>query len=418
MNAKNKKILLLISFILSAGYILIGIALYEYTHKYAEDQNKKKLDQILLSQRALHSYIEDVQKPVYYKLKSEGKLYKEFFNPKVLSFTYIARGIHERLNTLRLEENSTQIYYKLATDNPRNAVNQANENELKILNMFRKNGNDAQYSQLIYENGHHYIYYAIPIEKNKESCMKCHASPSSAPQELIEQYGTKAGFGESVGHLRAIISLKMPFDDELAAANEIFQLIMLMLTLFLVILFGVIIYFFKKLDKSQKTIEEKNKKLIILAEKDALTGIFNRRSFENDLENMINEKFVALIILDIDYFKIINDTYGHQTGDKILKMLAELVNNTLRDSDHFYRIGGEEFAILTSWTNKEEIEAMIQRLIKTINDYDFGLIKKVHVSIGITFKNDFDDVKSLFKRADDALYTAKENGRNQYYINH
>jgi len=50
--------------------------------------------------------------------------------------------------------------------------------------------------------------------------------------------------------------------------------------------------------------------------------------------------------------------------------------------------------------------------------YDFGLIKKVHVSIGITFKNDFDDVKSLFKRADDALYTAKENGRNQYYINH
>jgi diguanylate cyclase (GGDEF)-like protein len=409
--------LLEVPFILTAGYVLIGMALYEYTHRYAEDQNKKKLDQILLNQRALHSYIEDVQKPVYYKLKEEGKLYKEFFDPKVLSFTYIARGIHERLNNLRVEENTTKIYYKLATDNPRNPVNKADQFELKTLNMFRTKANDMQYSEIIHENGHSYIYYAMPVERNKESCMKCHSSPDKAPRELIKQYGSEAGFGESVGNLRAIISLKMPFDDELAEANEIFQLIMLILTVFLLILFGVIIYFFKKLDQSQRLIEEKNKKLTILAQRDSLTGIYNRRSFENDLKNMIVDESVVLMILDIDYFKKINDTHGHQTGDRILKELADLVNNSLRDTDHFYRIGGEEFAILTIQTSIEEIKTMIQRLMYTINEHDFIIDEHVHVSIGIAFKKDSDDFTSLFKRADSALYIAKEAGRNQYVIN-
>lgn len=416
MVLKNSRILIILGFLLLSGYAIIGSALYEYTHNYAVDQNKKKLDQLLLNQRALHSYLEDHLKPVIYQLKKEGKLYDGFFNPKVLSFTYIARGIHEQLNVLRVENNITQIYYKLATDNPRNILNKANPEELKILNQFRHNPSLKEYSQVIEKNTHSYIYYAMPIEPNKASCMKCHSTPEKAPQELLQQYGKIAGFGEKEGAIRAMISLKMPFDDELSEANHIFLLIMAILALFLVILFGVIIYFVRQLDKKQQIIEEKNKTLSILAELDGLTGVYNRRSFESDLRNEISDDSLVLIMFDIDYFKKINDTYGHQEGDTVLKELSTFVRTNLRESDQLYRIGGEEFVILARERNLEDIEHVINRLLLKVGEYDFGINQAVHISAGIALRTDADTPETLFKRADEALYEAKESGRNRYVI--
>ncbi|MDD5717985.1 MAG: diguanylate cyclase [Sulfuricurvum sp.] len=416
MTPKNKRMLMILSAILLCGYALVGSALYEYTHKYAEDQNKKKLDQLLLNQRALHSYLEDHLKPVIYELKKENKLYPEFFDPKVLSFTYIARNIHDQLNILRSENNITQISYKLATDNPRNPLNQANKDELSILERFRHDPSLKEYSLVMHEGDHHYIYYAIPIEANKDSCMKCHSTPDKAPRELIERYGATAGFGEKVGNLRAMISLKMPFDDELSEANQIFFLVMGILTLFLALLYGVILYFIRKLDDSQQLIEEKNKKLSILAERDSLTGVLNRRSFDNDLMHQINHPTLGLMIYDIDYFKKINDTYGHQTGDKVLRTLSSLIQSHLRDSDRLYRIGGEEFAIITENQAPEDIERVAERLLRIVSEFDFEIGESVHISIGISIRLETDQAASLYKRADDALYQAKNEGRNRYVI--
>ena len=416
MELKNKRIIFLFTLLLIAGYVIIGTTLYKYTHDYAEDQNKKKLDQLLLNQEALHSYLEDQLKPVIYKLKEENKLYNEFFDPKVLSFTYIARGIHQNLNTLRDENNITRFYYKLATDNPRNGLNYASADELGLLNYFRANPNIKEYSTVIQENGHDYIYYAMPIEPNKESCMKCHSTPDKAPTELLEKYGDTAGFGESVGNIRAIISLKMPFDDELAEANRIFYLIMGILTLFLLTLYAIVFYFMRRLDHKQQIIEEKNKNLSILAERDGLTNIFNRRSFDTDLADRIENPLLTLIIFDIDLFKSINDTYGHQVGDDILRSLTSLIRSNLRDEDQFYRIGGEEFAILTYKQNIEDTEQVVCRLLQKVSEYNFNISQQVHISAGIAMQSGNDTPLSLFKRADDALYRAKEEGRNCYRV--
>lgn len=416
MDFKNKNLIIFFSLLLIAGYVIIGIALYEYTHKYAEDQNKKKLDQLLLNQQALHNYIEDELKPVIYKLKEENKLYKEFFDPKVLSFTYIARGIHQHFNTLRDEHNITRIDYKLAADNPRNPINNASADELKLLRYFRDNPNVKEYSSIIHENNHNYIYYAMPIEPSKASCMKCHSTPEKAPVELLKQYGDTAGFGESVGNIRAIISLKMPFDDELKEANKIFYLTMGILTLFLLSLFSVVFYFMRRLDHKQQIIEEKNKILSVLAELDGLTNIYNRRSFDTDLANRIAIPSLTLIIFDIDHFKEINDTYGHQSGDNILKNLTSLIRANLREEDQFYRIGGEEFAILTYRQNIEDTEQLVSRLLLKISEYDFNISQPVHISAGIAMQSGYDTPLSLFKRSDDALYRAKEEGRNCYRI--
>lgn len=416
MNLKNKNLILLFTLLLIAGYVIIGTTLYEYTHSYAEDQNKKKLDQLLLNQEALHSYLEDQLKPVIYKLKEENNLYKGFFDPKVLSFTYIARGIHQNLNTLRDEHNITRIYYKLATDNPRNPVNLASAEELKLLNYFRTNPNIKEYSALINENNHNYIYYAMPIEPSKKSCMKCHSTPDKAPAELIKQYGDTAGFGETIGNIRAMISLKMPFDDELAEANQIFYLIMGILTLFLLTLFSIVLYFMRQLEHKQQIIEEKNKNLSILAERDGLTNIFNRRSFDTDLANRIKNPSLTLIIFDIDHFKTVNDIYGHQVGDDILKSLTSLIRSNLREEDQLYRVGGEEFAILTYKQNIEDTEQLVSRLLFKVSEYHFNIPQQVYISAGIAMQSGNDTPLSLFKRADDALYRAKEEGRNCYRV--
>jgi len=191
---------------------------------------------------------------------------------------------------------------------------------------------------------------------------------------------------------------------------------MAILTLFLVILFGVIIYFVRQLDKKQQIIEEKNKTLSILAELDGLTGVYNRRSFESDLRNEISDDSLVLIMFDIDYFKKINDTYGHQEGDTVLKELSTFVRTNLREADQLYRIGGEEFVILTRERNLEDIEHVINRLLLKVGEYDFGINQAVHISAGIAFRTDLDTPETLFKRADEALYEAKESGRNRYVI--
>ena len=411
MIPNNRKRLSILAVILVGGYVSVGALLYEYAHHYALDQNQKKLDQILLNQRALHSYLENQLKPVIYQLKDEGKLYKDFFNPQVLSFTYIARGIHHELNALRQEANTTPIYYKLATDNPRNPINQATPEELRILTIFRQHKDQVDYSRVIDEGGHAYIYYAIPVEPNRASCMKCHSSPDKAPRELIEQYGSQSGFGESVGTIRAIISLKMPFDDELSEANRIFQIVMGVLGIFLVLFYGVIVYFFRKLDKSHHIIEEKNDALLILAEHDGLTGLCNRRRFDSDLAHWRAAQEFGLIILDIDRFKHINDTYGHPMGDQVLRSLAHLIQMHIDSLDVVYRIGGEEFAILLH--DSQKIESLAQTLLLCVGEYDFGIKEHLHISIGMSVVVSTDTPSSLFKRVDDALYLAKQSGRNR-----
>ncbi|MGM0419319.1 MAG: GGDEF domain-containing protein, partial [Thermodesulfobacteriota bacterium] len=122
---------------------------------------------------------------------------------------------------------------------------------------------------------------------------------------------------------------------------------------------------------------------------------------------------LSLMILDIDYFKNINDTFGHQTGDKVLKELSQLIQTTIRDSDYFFRIGGEEFALLLPNTSTKNAGDSARRLRKKTEQNNFTKVNKITVSIGLTQYIQDEDEDSFIKRADTALYKAKENGRNR-----
>jgi diguanylate cyclase (GGDEF)-like protein len=158
---------------------------------------------------------------------------------------------------------------------------------------------------------------------------------------------------------------------------------------------------------------------------DGLTGLYNRRLFEVSLEREYNRtkrhpSDFSLAILDIDFFKKVNDTYGHQYGDYVLKTVATIMKQSFRKTDLLFRYGGEELVIIMAETNIEGAIIPVQRLRKAVEDYDFnynGVHSKVTVSIGLTTNyQDFTSPSEILKSADEALYRAKESGRNRVIL--
>ncbi len=169
-----------------------------------------------------------------------------------------------------------------------------------------------------------------------------------------------------------------------------------------------------------KELEEKNREIKILAETDSLTRTYNRRKvFEKLEEEMIrSERYgnhLSVIIFDIDLFKSVNDTYGHLVGDKILYEIAKIVKQNIRKPDIFGRYGGEEFIIILPETNSKGATGLAEKIRKIIEKHDFGIDRKVTISLGVTSYKYGDTVDSLISRADKALYKAKEAGRNKVF---
>lgn len=158
---------------------------------------------------------------------------------------------------------------------------------------------------------------------------------------------------------------------------------------------------------------------------DGLTGLYNRRQFEIGLEQEYNRtkrhpSDFSLAILDIDFFKKVNDTYGHQYGDYVLKTVADLMKNSFRKTDLLYRYGGEELVMIMPETNIEGAIIPVQRLRRMVEEYDFnynGVKAKVTVSMGLTMNySNFASSADILKSADEALYRAKESGRNRVIL--
>ncbi len=174
------------------------------------------------------------------------------------------------------------------------------------------------------------------------------------------------------------------------------------------------------IDMTERKMMEK--KLEYVAQTDALTGLYNRLRFDDIIQREITfgkrqDIPLSIIYMDIDFFKKINDNYGHDIGDMILKEIAFIIRDVLRVSDYPFRWGGEEFIILCPSTTLTEIKVLAERLRERIAENNFSIHKKVTVSIGLTQYQDGESVDEMIKRADQALYQAKERGRNKVVEN-
>ncbi|MCK4268757.1 MAG: GGDEF domain-containing protein, partial [Actinomycetia bacterium] len=176
-----------------------------------------------------------------------------------------------------------------------------------------------------------------------------------------------------------------------------------------------------------KRLKVYNARLNEIATHDNLTGLYNHREFYNQLENEAELTkryglFFSLAIFDLDFFKKINDKYGHKAGDVVLAAVAGTIKQTARLHDICARYGGEEFAVILPQTHKEDGIIIAKRICAQIASNPIVIDDetdpvKLTISAGVAeFERDAKDIEGLFNKADSALYNAKETGRNRVVV--
>ncbi|MBU0593721.1 MAG: bifunctional diguanylate cyclase/phosphodiesterase [Gammaproteobacteria bacterium] len=179
----------------------------------------------------------------------------------------------------------------------------------------------------------------------------------------------------------------------------------------------------RELESMHTSLDQKNTELWTMAHRDPLTGIFNRRCFDEDWRMLLSvasghRVAVSVMLFDCDHFKAINDTYGHQAGDQVLKSIAQVLQLTLRSGDRLYRLGGDEFVTMFLDADIRRVEEVAKRCVEAVDQYDFSLLgikEPIRISIGLAYAEGVhtENLMSLQKQADVAMYFAKRPGHGK-----
>ncbi len=168
-------------------------------------------------------------------------------------------------------------------------------------------------------------------------------------------------------------------------------------------------------NESYEKMKQDRERLEYDAKHDMLTGVYNRKAYEEIIAHQ-ERRHIGFLIIDVDYFKQINDTYGHQTGDKVLQRVANVLSQNFRSEDSICRIGGDEFAVIMVYADsslKDLVRSKIENIAAMLRDAA-GDVPGVTLSVGVAFSDRKDPQGTIYEDADKALYQAKENGRNTY----
>ncbi len=408
-------------FILGMVFIVAFAGLVQLIHRKADDyavnEAKKQALNALLVHRAIHAYVTKTQRPEIYRLKDEQKLYRDYFAPQTMSFTYISGSIKDLLNDQRQQHGMEPIYFKLASENPRNPINQADVFETALLRRMNRE-NLTEYQEVVQVQGQEVLYLAVPIERSTPGCMKCHGDPKDAPQELIAMYGDKAGFFENPDDIRALISIRVPLAGVLASADQMANFIILVTLAVLSGIYALIAVFSLRLEAQQQQIVRQNIELSRLSVTDSLTGTLNRLGAMDRLGELASlaarHRYpFAIMMFDLDHFKNVNDQYGHAAGDEVLKVFTDIVRTHIRTSDLLCRWGGEEFLLVCPHLDQDNVHNLAEKLRQAVEKASFLADIPLTTSIGIAEFKPGESVMRLIERADQALYSAKEAGRNR-----
>ncbi len=253
MLPKNRQKLIILLPIFVAAFVILVLFYHHKMQEYAITEAKKTALDVLLNHKAVHRYVAEIQRPEIYRLQGEGKLYKEYFSPKVMSFTYIARNTKELLAKEREKEGLPPLYFKLATDNPRNLINQADSFESALLARMNR-GETREVKEIVQQNGVPTLHVAIPVDRSSKACLKCHGDPKDAPAEMVAAYGSVRGFHESPNSIRALISIRVPLTGHLTEANKVVWILSLITLVVLSFIYALIYYFILKIDHEQQAV--------------------------------------------------------------------------------------------------------------------------------------------------------------------
>jgi len=316
----------------------------------------------------------------------------------------------------RLRDRFPAYEYKEAVLNPTNPRDRASDWERTLIEKFRADATQTELTGLQGEGVQRSVYVARPIIIKQAQCLACHSVPAAAPASMLQIYGEKNGFGWQMNETIGMQVVKLPMLYPLEKARRTFYSFMWSL----LCIFGLM-FLALNLVMSGLVIEPMarvNKQLEELATKDFLTDLVNRRRFFEHLESAmadarIHNTGLSVVMFDLDFFKRINDTFGHDSGDVVLKNTALRVRELLRGSDCAARFGGEEFIILLRETRIDAALAIAEAVRSKIATVPYDLVGAVSASFGVAEWNTKEDARALINRADRALYVAKQTGRNR-----
>jgi len=323
------------------------------------------------------------------------------------------------------------IVIRTVSDRPRNMDNMANDFELEMIQYFKDSPEDTD--KFIQKEDAYYYTKPLLIQ---QSCLRCHGKREDSPPSIREKY--ENAYDYKLGEIRGLLNIKINEREFFSAMYSDFRETLISV-LFLYIIFLIVIYILiKKMhakdeqytkqletDIATKTYEIQKQKDILYdqAHHDALTGLPNRALFSDRLKHGIEQAKrhkteIALFFIDLDRFKQINDSLGHQVGDRVLIAVAERLKAKIRKEDTLARLGGDEFTIIIE--DMEEIQdvshlaqKILEVLTQPIHIEDHPLY--ISCSIGISlYPQDGTDADNLIKYADTAMYKAKGKGRNNF----
>ncbi len=317
---------------------------------------------------------------------------------------------------------NSEYKYKITSLNPINPGNKPDEFEIEALRFFESNKNMRYYTKFSNEN-----FNFMGSLEIKGSCLECHVNQ-----------------GYKLGDIRGGLRVSIPiynYNQKIALIKSSNLYITLIVVFIAIIVLIIGIYFINSIYRRQKNIEKLNmvlekkvkqrtkeleqnvQKLHEMATMDFLTQVPNRRYFF-DLSNKLfslakrDKTELSLLMIDIDFFKKINDEHGHFVGDEVLKLVSKKIQTNIRTSDILARVGGEEFVVLLNETGKEGATTIAEKLRQIVENttFTYGNEKiKVTISIGISVLSFLSDetIDDILHRADEALYISKHSGRNK-----
>ncbi len=334
-------------------------------------------------------------------VKSNSYLRKTGINPDI--HTTDGRTLTLRNHAIMAKEISVRSQdqdgaaFRIVSAHPLDPSNIPDTLEIEGLRQFERG--QQEFSQMVLTHNEEPLFrYVLPL-RAEQSCLECH----------------RIKVGEVLGALSITISI-----SELVRQTQTSQLLIVLTALLIIGLIVSITYFLTW--RLVISLDEAQHRLKRLASTDELTGLRNRRYMMKRLEEEYERSLrlgqeLCVIMLDLDYFKKINDTWGHPFGDEVLKWVSNLMNEVVRTYDIIGRIGGEEFLIISPSTTLEEAVILAERLRKTVEQETLaadGNELTITISAGVALQyKAHGDSADLIRRADAALYRAKHAGRNR-----
>ncbi|MBI9045842.1 MAG: diguanylate cyclase [Anaerolineaceae bacterium] len=467
-----------IVFVISSAVVIVSVNII--MRQYALKEAEIKANVLIEHNLASHAYFNQMLKPSLFELTDLIES-EDYFDPVWMSSTYAIR----ETNKIFADLNVQNYYYKEAAINARSPENEASDYERLFIEKINANPDLKFQSDIIQIEEKPFFITLHRGEKMETSCLRCHSTPEEAPQGLVEIYGAERSFNRSVGEVISAISVQIPLDEAYADADRFSMQFSGLTILLLFFIFGIQFYLYRKyllnplnemrtitmnianneeflgekiplslgyelnemahainimsvnlrknrdqledrIQQRTKALQEANKHLKFLATHDSLTKLPNPVLFYDRLDQMLkfssrNKQKFAILFIDLNDFKDVNDTHGHKSGDKVLQIIAERLTATQRETDTISRLGGDEFAVILGNMKNlrdishvaEKVSSAISSLIE-INNYEMSVTASIGISI---YPDDSENSKTLLHNADLAMYEAKRTHKKVNFFN-